>query len=57
MPFLVAGNGGGLRTERWLKYDQQSHSDLLVSLLNLCGDTRSTFGTPEFCTGPLGGLT
>ncbi len=57
MPFLLAGNGGGLRTDRWLKYDGQSHSDLLVSLLNLCGDPRSTFGTPEFCSGPLGGLT
>ena len=57
MPFLLAGNGGGLRTNRWVRYDQVSHSNLLVSLLNMCGDARSTFGTPQYCTGPLGGLT
>lgn len=57
MPFLLAGNGGGLRTNRWLTNDHASHNDLLVSLLNLCGDDRSTFGAPDFCTGPLGGLT
>jgi len=57
MPFLLAGGGGGLRTNRWLKNDHVSHNDLLVSLLNLCGDARTTFGEAEYCTGPLGGLT
>jgi len=57
MPFLLAGGGGGLRTNRWLKTNGASHNDLLVSLLNLCGEPRATFGTPQFCTGPLGGLT
>lgn len=57
MPFLLAGGGGGLRTNRWLKTNGASHNDLLVSLLNLCGDPRTTFGAPQFCTGPLGGLT
>ncbi len=57
MPFLLAGGGGGLRTNRWLTYDHASHNDLLVALFNLCGDNRQTFGTPNYCTGPLGGLT
>jgi hypothetical protein len=57
MPFLLAGQGGGLKTGRWLRYDHPSHNDLLVSLCNLCGDPRQTFGDPDFCTGPLGGLT
>jgi hypothetical protein len=57
MPFLVAGGGGGLRTNRWLQTNGASHNDFLVSLLNLCGDARTSFGTAEFCTGPLAGLT
>jgi len=57
MPFLLAGGGGGLRTNRWVRNNRASHNDLLVSILNLCGDPRTTFGDPDFCTGPLGGLT
>lgn len=57
MPFLLAGSGGGLRGNRWLQYPHRSHNDLLVSILNLCGDPRTSFGTETFCTGPLGGLT
>lgn len=57
MPFLLAGNGGGLRTGRWLRYPNVSHNNLLVSLLNLFGDTRQSFGDPMYCTGPLTNLT
>jgi hypothetical protein len=57
MPFLLAGNGGGLRTGRYVRQASQSHNDLLVSLLNLCGDSRTTFGTPEYCSGAMQGLT
>jgi hypothetical protein len=58
MPFMLAGNGGGLRTGRWLRYNNgRSHNDLLVSILNLFGDTRTTFGNPEFSSGPLSGPT
>jgi hypothetical protein len=57
MPFLLAGRGGGLRTGRWLKFNGQSHNDLLVSLLNLFGDERRSFGDPKYCDGPLAGLT
>ena len=56
MPFLLAGNGGGLRTGRWLRYDRRPHNNLLVSILNLFGDPRQTFGNPMYCTGPLAGF-
>lgn len=53
MPFLLGGNGGGLQTGRWLTYDDTSHNDLLVRLLNLFGDMRTSFGDPNHCDGPL----
>ncbi|WP_437960184.1 DUF1552 domain-containing protein [Sorangium sp. So ce119] len=57
MPFLLAGGGGGLRTGRWVRYPNLPHNNLLVSILNLFGDTRDTFGDPRYCTGPLTNLT
>lgn len=55
MPFLLAG--GGLRTGRWVRYpDAPPHNNLLVSLLNVFGDARTTFGDPRCCTGALAGL-
>lgn len=57
MPFMLAGGGGGLRGGRWLQYDGESHNDLLVAILNLFGDTRTSFGDPEYVSGPLTGLT
>ncbi|WP_437961751.1 DUF1552 domain-containing protein [Sorangium sp. So ce119] len=57
MPFLLAGGGGGLRTGRWLRYPNLPHNNLLVSILNLFGDARDTFGDPRYCTGPLTNLT
>ncbi|MEM9192852.1 MAG: DUF1552 domain-containing protein [Myxococcota bacterium] len=56
MPFLLAGCGGGLNTGRWARYSGESHSDLLVTILNLFGDERTTFGDPQHCDGPLTGL-
>jgi hypothetical protein len=57
MPFLLAGRGGGLRPGRWLRYANQSHNELLVALLHLFGDTRTSFGTPQYSTGALTNLT
>jgi hypothetical protein len=55
MPFVLAG--GGLRTGRWVKFsDGTPHNNLLVSLLNVFGDPRTTFGDDRCCTGPLSGL-
>ncbi len=59
MPFLLAGAGGGMRGGRFLRNEglaDDSHNNLLVSILNLFGDERQVFGDPEYCSGPLGGL-
>jgi hypothetical protein len=58
MPFLTAGSlGGHFRTGRYVAYQNQPHNNLLVSLQNAFGIESPTFGSPEFCTGPLAGLT
>lgn len=57
MPFLLAGNGGGLRTGRFLQYNAVSHNNLLVALLNLFGDPRTTIGTAQYSTGVINNLT
>lgn len=56
LPFLLAGGGAFLRTGRYLRYDGASHNDLLLSVLHLLGVEDTSFGNPEFCTGPLAGL-
>jgi Protein of unknown function (DUF1552) len=57
MPFLLAGGGGGLKGGRVLTFNNVPHNNLLVSIFNLFGDTRTTFGNADYCTNPLSGLT
>jgi hypothetical protein len=57
MPFFLAGKGGGLRPGRWIKAPGVSHNNLLVSILNLFGNNKTTFGEAAYCTGALAGLT
>ncbi len=58
MPFVMAGSAGGyFKTGRYMQYDHAPHNDLLVSLQNAFGIEATTFGAPEFCNGPLAGLT
>jgi hypothetical protein len=61
MPFLLAGGGGGLKGGRWVHYtdktnNKSSHNNLLVSIANLFGDPRTSYGNPAFCSGPLSGI-
>jgi len=56
MPFLLAGGGGGLKGGRVLTFGDVPHNNLLVSIFNLFGDARTTFGNPAFCQNPLSGL-
>jgi hypothetical protein len=61
MPFMLAGGAGSMKGGRWLHYtdkssNRNSHNNLLVSILNMFGDTRSSFGNPAFCNGPLTNL-
>jgi hypothetical protein len=47
-----------LKPGRHLKFAAgRTSNDLLVTILNLFGDTRTTYGEPEYNKGPLTGLT
>jgi len=58
-PFVLAGSAGGyFNTGQLLNFEGDvPHNNLLVSLQNSMGIEATTFGLPEFCTGPLAGLT
>ncbi|WP_437581502.1 DUF1552 domain-containing protein [Sorangium sp. So ce887] len=63
MPFLLAGSAGGaLRTGRFVDYlanggAARQHNDLLLTIANAMGTDDTTFGDPEFSSGPLPDLT
>jgi hypothetical protein len=56
--FVLAGSAGGyLQTGRNLSYQGNvPHNNLLVSVLNAMDVPATTFGKPEWCTGPLARL-
>ncbi|HZF52675.1 MAG TPA: DUF1552 domain-containing protein [Polyangiaceae bacterium] len=54
MPYVLAGGAGGaLKMGRYLKYAGDPHNNLLVSICNAMDVPVTTFGNPDFCTGPL----
>ncbi len=59
MPFFFAGGASGyFRTGRYVQFGDETHNDMLVSIAHAMGlEDVTTFGDPEFCTGPLPGLT
>jgi hypothetical protein len=57
MPFMLAGAGGGLKGGRHVSYGGRPHNDLLVAILNLFGDERTSYGHEEFMTGAITNLT
>ncbi len=63
MPFLLAGSAGGVfRTGRFVDYlanggAPRQHNDLLLTIANAMGTKDTSFGDPEFSSGPLPGLT
>jgi hypothetical protein len=57
MPYVMAGSAGGaFETGRYLQFDRKPHGELFVSIMNAMGLPDTTFGDPEFCSGPLVGL-
>jgi hypothetical protein len=54
---MLAGGGGGLKGGRMLDFGGKAHNNLLVSILNLFGDARTSYGHPEYNSGALTGLT
>lgn len=57
MPFMLAGGGGGLKGGRMLDFGGKAHNNMLVSILNLFGDMRTTYGHAEYNSGALAGFT
>jgi len=57
MPFILAGGGGGvLSTGRYLHYDEEAHTKLLVSIANGMGVDIESFGYSGHGLGGLPGL-
>ena len=57
-PYVLAGKAGGaLQTGRFLNFDGDvPHNNLLLSLTHAMGLDDTSFGNPDWCTGPLTGL-
>ncbi|HEY8926844.1 MAG TPA: DUF1552 domain-containing protein [Polyangia bacterium] len=54
MPFLLAGGTSGtMRTGRWVKFGGVPHNRLLTTILNMFGDTRTSFGDSRIDSSPL----
>jgi len=57
LPFMLAGGGGGIKGGRVIDAKGVPHNNLLVSIFNLFGDTRTSFGNPDYCHNPISGIT
>lgn len=59
MPFLTLGDAGGyFKTGGFHEYQDRPHNDLLLSIMHAFGqEDMTTIGNPDFCTGPLSGIT
>ncbi|MDX2018871.1 MAG: DUF1552 domain-containing protein [Deltaproteobacteria bacterium] len=56
-PYVLAGGAGGaVATGRFLKIQNRSHNDLLLTCMAAVGAPAATFGDPSLCTGPLPGV-
>jgi len=54
IPFVLVGNGGGLKMGRSLKFEKAPHNRLWIAIANAMGHDISTFGNPKLCeVGPL----
>jgi len=51
IPFVLVGNGGGLRMGRSLKFEKAAHNRLWIAIANAMGHDISTFGNPKLCEG------
>jgi hypothetical protein len=57
MPYVMAGAAGGaFQTGRYLRFERKPHGELFVSIMQAMGLAETTFGDPEYCSGPLIGL-
>lgn len=58
IPFVLVGNGLGMKMGRSLRYDKVAHNRLLLSIAHGMGHRIDRFGNPDYCSdGPLPNLT
>jgi hypothetical protein len=51
IPFVLVGNGGGLKMGRSLKFEKAAHNRLWIAIANAMGHDISTFGNPKLSEG------
>ncbi len=51
IPFVLVGNGGGLKMGRSLKFEKAAHNRLWIAIANGMGHDISTFGNPKLSEG------
>ena len=56
-PWVIVGGMGHFKTGRVLQFPGQPHNQLLLNICHAFGVQDKVFGEPEFCPGPLPGLT
>lgn len=57
IPFVMIGGGLGFKMGRAMKFDDQPHNRLLLSICEAMGHPEKTFGNPDYsAAGPLTGL-
>jgi hypothetical protein len=56
MPFMVGGRALGWRTDRYVRFANQQHNDLLLTILRGFGGTATSFGDPMYSSGELTGI-
>ena len=57
VPFVIAGGrSAGIKPGRYLKYKNEAHQKMLVSLCHAMGLNNASFGDPSLSTGPLSGI-
>ncbi|MEM9074997.1 MAG: DUF1552 domain-containing protein, partial [Myxococcota bacterium] len=57
LPWILAGGGGGFfDVGRFVDLGGKPHGELFVSLMQMMGMSATTFGDPDFCSGPIDAL-
>jgi hypothetical protein len=56
MPFVFGGHALGWRTNRYVRFNNRDHNDLLLSIYLGFGGSGTSYGDPKFGSGELTGL-
>ncbi|MCC6810246.1 MAG: DUF1552 domain-containing protein [Deltaproteobacteria bacterium] len=56
IPFVIAGHALGWRTNRFVRFTNKNHNNLLLSILLGFGGSAASYGDPAYCSGELTGI-